>query len=225
MSPEARLDSIHVKLPTAWALKSQIQLPGGEFPRRSDPPVPGPVTLLTLRPEHPIWGSQRLVLRSVLPLVPGQEMPVPEITPLGHGLSDTYLGLVFAAGSIPATAGTSGLHRIPYASHFQAPEFARSPGTESRAFRVDQKNWNLKVQVPPATEPRGAGEESARVVSADLEVTVSPDRVDPGPRRVRDPGSHRPIPGRGPAASEHRRSGPPSIRFRCLHYARPRADG
>ena len=122
------LDSIHVKLPTAWALKSQIQLPGGEFHRRSDPPAPGPVTLWTLKPDHPIWGSQRLVLRSTLPLVPGQEMVVPEITPLGLGFADTYLGLVFAAGSIPATAGSSGLHRIPYASRFQDPEFARISG-------------------------------------------------------------------------------------------------
>ena len=101
---------------------------------------------------------------------------MPEITPLGLGFADTYLGLVFAAGSIPATAGSSGLHRIPYANRFQDPEFARSPGTESRAFRVERENWSLKVQIPPAAEARGSGEESATVVESDLDITVSPDR-------------------------------------------------
>ena len=143
--------------PHGMGLEILDPAPGREPHRRFDPPVPGPVTLWTLKPDHPIWGSQRLVMRSTLPLVPGQEMSVPDITPLGLGFADTYVGLVFAAGSIPATAGSSGLHRIPHASRFQDPEFSRPPGTEARAFRVDRKNWTPESPDPARPRRRRRG--------------------------------------------------------------------
>jgi len=117
------------------------------------------------------------VLRSALPLLPGQELQLPEIAPLGRGVADTYLGLVYATGSTLTTAGSSGLHEIRHASRFKDEEFGDVPGTNSRAFHVQRDNWSLKVQIPPATDDAGGtAKESARVVSADVNVTMLPDR-------------------------------------------------
>ena len=169
------LDSIHLKLPTTWAMRAQVDLAGGKFRHRFDPL--GPFMFWKLSPERAVWGSQRVVLRSALPLLPGQELQLPEIAPLGRGVADTYLGLVYATGSTLTTAGSSGLHEIRHASRFKDEEFGDVPGTNSRAFHVQRDNWSLKVQIPPATDDAGGtAKESARVVSADVNVTMLPDR-------------------------------------------------
>ena len=77
------LDSIHLKLPTTWAMRAQVDLAGGKFRHRFDPL--GPFMFWKLSPERAVWGSQRVVLRSALPLLPGQELQLPEIAPLGAG--------------------------------------------------------------------------------------------------------------------------------------------
>jgi hypothetical protein len=168
------LDAIHLKVPTPWAARAQVEVPGNRPRLKAD--QYGPVTFWTITPERPIWGTQRLVLRSALPSLAGQEVQHPEITPLGRGVADTYLGLVNATGSTLTTAGSSGLDAITYASRFKAEEFGQVPGAEARAFRVERDNWSLRVQVPPTAE-KGlvAGQESARVESADLDVTMMPD--------------------------------------------------
>jgi len=169
------LDTIHLKLPATWAMRAQVELAGGEFRPRSDPL--GPFMFWRISPERPVWGSQRVVLRSALPLIPGQEVQLPEIAPLGRGVADTYLGLVYATGSALTTAGSSGLHEIRHASRFRDEEFGHVPGTNSRAFHVERDNWSLKVQIPPATEDAGGtAKESARVVSAEVDMTMLPDR-------------------------------------------------
>jgi len=169
------LDSIHLKLPTTWATKAEVDLAGGVYNQKSDPL--GPFMIWTISLERGVWGSQRVVLRSALPLLPGQELQLPEIAPLGRGVADTYLGLVYATGSTLTTAGSSGLHEIRHANRFKDEEFGDVPGTNSRAFHVERDNWSLKVQIPPATDDAGgAAKESARVVSADVNVTMLPDR-------------------------------------------------
>ncbi len=168
------LDSIHLKLPTIWAQKAQLEMAGGEFLKKADPL--GPFMFWRLRPNRPIWGSERIVLRSAIPLSPGQELQVPEVAPLGLGFADTYLGLVYATGSTLPTAGSSGLHEIRHSSRFKDAEFGDIPGTNSRAFHVVGENWSVKVQTPPAAdEAGGAAKESAGVVSADVDLTVLPD--------------------------------------------------
>jgi hypothetical protein len=169
------IDSIHLKLPSAWALNSQIELAGNDYRKRSD--TLGPVTFWRLALTRPVWGSQRLVLRSALPANPGQEVQHPEITPLGRGRSDTYLGLVYASESTLTAAGSSGLQRIAYGSRFQDEEFRHATGTQDRAYHVEHDNWSLKVQVPTAPDDaRAPSLESARVLWADLHLAVMPDR-------------------------------------------------
>ena len=108
---------------------------------------------------------------------PDQELQLPEIAPLGPGFADTYLRLVSASGSTLTTAGSSGLREIGHASRFKDEEFGDVPGTISRAFHVERTNWSLKVQIPSAAdEGSGTASEFARVVSADVEVVMLPDR-------------------------------------------------
>ncbi len=129
-----------------------------------------------IKPNRPIWGSQRVILRSSLPLSAGQELQVPEIAPLGPGFADTYLGLVQASGSTLTTAGSSGLHEVRSASRFKDPIFGELPGTISRTFHVVGDNWSLRVQTPPGPEEAGGpAKPSARVVSADVDLTILPD--------------------------------------------------
>jgi len=168
------LDSIHLKLPTTWAARAQVDVAGGVYSQKSEPL--GPFMFWTISPERAVWGSQRVVLRSALPLLPTQELRLPEIAPLGRGVADTYLGLVYATGSTLTIAGSSGLHEIRHANRFKDEEFGDVPGTNSRAFHVERDNWSLKVQIPAAMDDTGGNaQESARVVSADVNVTMLPD--------------------------------------------------
>ncbi len=166
--------TIHLKLPMAWALKAQFDLAGTEFHYRTS--SIGPHMFWTITPDHPVWGTQRVVIRSVLPHYGDQEVAYPEITPLGQGHIDTYLGLVYADRRPLSVAGTSGLHEISPGSHFSDPEFSHEPGTQARAFHVDSDRWWLKVLASAATFNAAASpDESARVVSADLNLVLLPD--------------------------------------------------
>jgi hypothetical protein len=182
------LDSIHLKLPAAWAAKAQVELGGGEFRIKAD--LIGPSVFWTLKPKRPVWGSQRIVLRSELSLMASQELQLPEIVPLGPGFADTYLGLVYPQGSALSTAGSTGLREISYANRFKDEEFGEFPGTISRAFHVERANWSWKVQIPSSSEEGfGAAKDFARVVSADVNMVMLPDHSLQG-RAVYDIQAH-----------------------------------
>jgi hypothetical protein len=167
--------SIHLKLPIAWAQNAQVDLAGTDFHYRAA--SVGSHMFWTITPDHPVWGTQRVVIRSVVPHLGDQEVAHPEIAPLGQGHIDTYLGLVYADRRALSVAGTNGLHELSPASHFSDPEFSHEPGTEARAFHVDSDRWWLKVQASaPAVDTATSSDESARVVSADLNLVLLPDR-------------------------------------------------
>jgi hypothetical protein len=168
------LDAIHLKVPTAWAARAEVGLEDEALHRKSE--TRGTSTIWNISSDRPIWGTRRLVVRSVMPLAPGQEIQHPEISPLGHGLADTYLGVVNATGSDLTRSGSSGLRPIAYGSRFEEEEFGQLPGADSWAFHVERDGWSLRVQLPPSWEPPDeSGEPSARVASADVSVTAMPD--------------------------------------------------
>jgi hypothetical protein len=168
------LDSFPLKLPTAWALRAQVEFDGGKVEPKSA--ELGPLTFWRIIPQCPAWGSRRLVLRSAVPLIPGQEIQHPEVSPLGKGGVDTYLGLVTATTLVPMTAGSSSLKEVIGTGRFTDPEFWRIPGTGIRVFHVARENWSLRAQIPaPADEPPGRAWDSARVTTADLNLTILPD--------------------------------------------------
>jgi hypothetical protein len=168
--------NIHLKLPAAWAFNAQLDLAGTAFHHRTA--SVGPSMFWTITPDHPVWGTQRLVIRSALANPADQEVAYPEIAPLGQGHIDTYLGLVYTDRQALSIAGTNGLHEISPGSHFSDFEFSHEPGTQARAFHVDSDRWWLKVQASAASAHSAASsDESARALSADLNLVLLPDHT------------------------------------------------
>jgi len=170
------LDSLPVRIPTAWAPKAQGELVGGGGDFKTS--EFGPLTFWRVVPDRPAWGHRRLVIRSSMPLTPGQEIQHPEIRPLGLGRVDIYLRLVTAAGTTPTTEGSNSLKEVMDAGRFTDPDFWTIPGTRGRVFHVARDNWSLKVQVPSsAGDPGPRASAFARVASADLSLTVLDDET------------------------------------------------
>ena len=70
----------------------------------------GANTIWMIRPDHPIWGSQRLIVRSAIPLPKTGALSFPDLSPLGRwGAVDSYLALVNASGRELVTEGSPGL--------------------------------------------------------------------------------------------------------------------
>ena len=167
------LDAIHLKLPAAWAAKARIQLSGQDHQLTSESRDES--TFWSITPEHPIWGSQRLILRSRVPIASEQEVEFPEIAPLGQGVVDAWLGLVSATVSPPTPTWLPGLRPIAYASRFQADEFGDASGIATRAYHVERENWSLKVEAPRHADAARLSNDSARVKTAELTYVLTPD--------------------------------------------------
>jgi hypothetical protein len=169
------LNQIDLRIPMAWAQRAKLQIAGEDPP--PPPRIEPPSAFFSIAPTRPLWGSHRLVLRSRLPLGSGREVVYPELAPLGRGAVDAYLGIVNATGRPLAAEDATGLQSVPYASRFRDREFARDAGTPAGAYRVVEKLWALRVQLPPgATEPAGSRDDAARVSLADVALSVMPDR-------------------------------------------------
>ena len=129
-----------------------------------------------IRPDHPIWGSQRLIVRSAIPLPRTGALSFPELSPLGRGGAvDSYLALVNASGRELVTEGSPGLQPIVDDSRFRAEEFAATPGVSPSVYHVRRDGWTLKVHGPG--EPRSSGRppDEARVLLAELACTLRDD--------------------------------------------------
>ena len=168
------LDAIHLKVPAAWASRARLHLAGREYQLTTESRDQS--TFWSLTPERPIWGSQRLVLRSSLSLASEQQLEFPEIAPLGKGIVDCNLGVVFATAAPPMIEGSAGLRPIAHASHFQDAAFGNTAGMATRAFHVERDGWSLKVQAPPHGDAESAsGDQTANVENADISLVMTAD--------------------------------------------------
>jgi len=173
------LDVIHLKMPAAWAAGAVLHLTGSEYQLTTE--TRGPAAFWTITPERPIWGSQRFVLRSTRPLGGDREIVHPEVSPLGRGAVDAYLGIVNATGRPPSIENSVGLERIPYATRFQAREFAIDAGAPVSAFHVIRESWGLRVQLPRNVAVASDSQDgSARLALGDVMVVAMPDRSSIG---------------------------------------------
>ena len=173
------LDVIHIKMPVSWAAGAELRLTGGGYQLTTE--TRGASAFWTITPERPIWGSQRFVVRSTRRLGADREIVHPEISPLGRGAVNVYLGIVNATGRPPTVESSTGLEKIPYATRFQAREFARSAGIPVSAFRVMGKSWRLVVRLPrDAAEATESEDGSARLAFGDMMVVALPDRSSIG---------------------------------------------
>jgi hypothetical protein len=173
------LEAIRFKMPVEWASRASLHLAGGEY--RLTTETRGPAAYWSITPERPIWGSQRFVLRSTLPLGADRELVHPEVAPLGRGAVDAYVAVMNASGGSRTIENPFGLEPIARTTRFRAREFAVDAGTPLGAFRVAQEPWVLRVLLPVRTaETADSRGKSARVALADLVVAVMSDRSSLG---------------------------------------------
>jgi hypothetical protein len=169
------LDSIHLRMPAAWSSAAELQFSGGGHQLTTE--VRGQAAVWTITPERPIWGSQRIVLRSNRAGLSDREVVYPMISPLGNGAVDACQAVLNASGR-PATIETSiGLEQIDHSLRFRAREFASGTGALLGAFRVVEESPILKIQLPRDTAGAvDSRDGSARLGFADVSILVMPDR-------------------------------------------------
>jgi hypothetical protein len=167
-------EAVHLKLPTAWAGSARVQVVGDTHQLATE--ALGTNTYWMIRPDHTIWGSQRVIVRSAIPLPRSGTLAFPDLSPLGRGGAvDTYLALVNASGRELVTEGSPGLQPIADDSRFHADEFPATPGVSPSVYHVLREGWSLKVHGPG--EPRSTGRlaDEARVLLAELACTLRDD--------------------------------------------------
>jgi hypothetical protein len=166
---------IPLELPAAWAAPARVELVGDGFQLTSE--SRGATTYWMIRPEHPIWRSGRLIVRSAVPLARSEGLAFPDLVPLGRGSVDTYLAITNATGREIQTEGSTGLQPIDFASKFADAEFAQPRGAPSSAFHVRRETtrWTLKIQVPGDLGPAGARDGLPRLTLVDIACTLRGD--------------------------------------------------
>ena len=175
---QGAIDAIHLKLPAVWAETAKVAPAGGGHQLTAE--SYGATTYWTIRPQRPIWGAQRLVLRAAVPLPKSGELGFPDIVPLGRGSSDRYLRLINAAGQVPVIEGLPGLQQVDDPGRFAAAEFAGPVGVPIHMYHVLREGWSLKIGRSADARGPGAGnaereEDFARVGLADLTCSVASD--------------------------------------------------
>ena len=173
------LDSIHLRMPASWAAAAELHFSGGGHQLTTE--TRGQTAVWTITPERPVWGSQRLVIRSSRALLADREITYPEISPLGRGAVDAALAVVNATGHAATIENPVGLERIDYSSRFQARDFAVDAGTPLGAFHVVRESPILGVQLPrDAAGTSDSPDATARLAFADVTVVVMPDHSSTG---------------------------------------------
>ncbi len=193
-------EAVHLKLPAAWAAAARVQVAGDAHQLASE--RRGANTFWMIRPDHAIWGSQRLIVRSAIPLSKTGALSFPELIPLGRwGAVDSYLALINASGRELVTEGSPGLQPIADESRFRAEEFAGTPGVSPSVYHVRRDGWTLKVHGPGELRSTSRPPDEARVLLAELACTLRADgtvvglaayEVEPrsGPFLALDPPAH-----------------------------------
>jgi len=186
------LDAINLRLPAEWARGASVWLEGVPcVPRtetRRDPETRRETTYWSIRPERPVWGTQRLVVRSSVPAPPGEVRSFPDLSPLGWGGAvDTSLRIANATLGPIAIEGSPGLQ--PVAPQGAAGDDELSSLTPRAAavtgYHVRKSGWSLRVQrtrTPAQGEgPRARHGEIVCTLAADGSV-LGLGRYEVGPR-------------------------------------------
>ena len=166
---------VHLRLPTEWAANARLSVEGQSY--HISPETRGASTFWIIRPEHPIWGEQRLVVRATMPLPRHGDLLFPELIPLGRGAADTYLALIDASGNRARIEASTGLQPVVSEGRFRAREFASALTVAPQVFHVRLEAWTLRVLDPyhARTSARFDGE-PARVSLAEQTCTLRTDR-------------------------------------------------
>jgi len=176
------LDVINLKLPAEWARAATVRFEGGPHRRRSE--SAGGQSFWALRPEQPVWGSQRLVVRSTLPFPAGGSVNFPDLAPLGPsggGGVETTLRVRDADGRLLSVEPSAGLEPVAPASLVapgrvsggaSGPDAGAAAGW---AYRVHRPGWSLAVREVGDAPAVGSGPGDPGVAHAEVEYTVAAD--------------------------------------------------
>ena len=213
------LDSIHLRMPASWSSAAELHFSGGGHQLTTE--TRGQTAVWTITPERPVWGSQRLVLRSSRPLAGRSGDRLPGDFTAGRGAVDACLAVVNATGRPATIENPVGLERIDYSSRFRAREFAAGTGALLGAFRVVKESPILKVQLPRDTAGAvDSRDGSARLGFADVSVLVMPDRSSRGSSHVRSGPRQRLVSAIRASRRTARSCGRPSTRARSFRSRR-----
>lgn len=169
------LEEINLRLPSAWARGATVRLDGVAHQQVSE--TRGDDTVLAIRPDQPVWGVQRVVVRSTVPFRRGDSRPFPELRPRGWGKTDTYLRLVNATGQAISVEGSGGVRPVsPQAFQPDEDLTAAAPrSAPATSYHVVRGDWSLQVQRPGPPAAGAAAASGPQVARAEIECTVGAD--------------------------------------------------
>ncbi|MBV8314062.1 MAG: hypothetical protein JOZ53_03920, partial [Planctomycetaceae bacterium] len=179
------IDAVPLKLPTAWATEAQVRVVGDAHQLTSE--TREATTFWMIRPEHPIWGTRRLVVRSTPRFERGETLAFPDLAPLRIGSAresrDTFLRVVNATGRDLSIEGSPGVQATDPRAMFRTEVFAGLAGLPANTYRVRAEGWSLKVQPQYDRRTPGVDEAGPLVSLADLRFTVARDGSTQGMAR------------------------------------------
>ena len=168
------LEEINLRLPADWARHASVWLEGIGLQQISE--TRGESTFWTLRPERPVWGTQRVVVRSTAPFPLGSSRAFPELKPRGWGEADTSLRLVNATRG-PVTPEAKGVREVN--PQVLAPDdelaLATPRAAEVTTYHVIRSDWSLRVLRPGSPEDGQANPDVPRVSRAELDCDFGAD--------------------------------------------------
>jgi hypothetical protein len=169
------LDVIRLRMPAIWAANAELRFAGSAYQLTRE--TSGAFAFWSITPERPIRGSQRFVVRATRASNADREIDYPEVSPLGQGGVDAYLTVIDATDRTLGVTSASGLQPAQFATRFRAGEFASAGGRLVGAYRVGQKSWALRVQLPRGTGAEGGSPQvPVRLALADVTAVVSSDQ-------------------------------------------------
>jgi hypothetical protein len=169
------LDTINLRLPTDWARLATVRLDGMAHQQVAE--TRGETTYWAIRPERPIWGSQRLVVRASNRFPQGAPLKFPDLSPLGRGAVDTYIRLGSATRPAPIVEGAEGLRQVSYDSIAvdDALTSAPSRSVSTTLYQVTKPGWALSLRRPADSESEATMGDQPVVEAAELACTLAAD--------------------------------------------------
>ena len=141
----------------------------------------GDFTYWSIRPDRPIWGSQRLVVRSSMPFRQREVLAFPDLSLLGHvgpgGGVDTYLRIVNATRQAISVDDSPGLQSVSSASLAVDEDLAEDAHRTASVttYHVVKPGWSLRVRKAGDLTHDGADREVPRVERAEYACSVATD--------------------------------------------------
>ncbi|HWE39918.1 MAG TPA: hypothetical protein VG406_25430 [Isosphaeraceae bacterium] len=171
--------SIRLRLPNEWAGPARFEIEGGGELVSSQRGAR--MTTWNLRPDRPIWGTRRFVIRASRPLPRRGRLEVPQLDPLGWGSVETQIAVTNATGRGLSAETTTGLEPIP-PSRFPAADRPTPATWPTTTYLVKQDDWSLRLAFEgpsPTAGPAGDGA-ATRATLADLSVVLADDGAAEG---------------------------------------------